>query len=77
MPKLVGISQCGELVGAVCVNTGTIPGKTLREALTYLSGLTRTLRRLLLDEGFSDSLEARLASSANWYALGHGCFLHL
>jgi len=28
----------GETVGGVCVNTGTIPSKTMREALMYLSG---------------------------------------
>ena len=26
------------MVGGVCVNTGTIPSKTLREAVLYLSG---------------------------------------
>ena len=27
------------MVGGVCVNTGTIPSKTLREAVIYLTGL--------------------------------------
>jgi len=36
--KRVAIIECGEMVGGVCVNTGTIPSKTLREALMYLSG---------------------------------------
>ena len=36
--KRVAIAECGAMVGGVCVNTGTIPSKTLREALIYLSG---------------------------------------
>src|SRR5690606_41506181 len=28
------------MVGGVCVNTGTIPSKTLREAVIYLTGLS-------------------------------------
>ena len=27
------------MIGGVCVNTGTIPSKTLREAVLYLTGL--------------------------------------
>jgi NAD(P) transhydrogenase len=27
------------MVGGVCINTGTIPSKTLREAVLYLTGL--------------------------------------
>jgi NAD(P) transhydrogenase len=27
------------MVGGVCVNTGTIPSKTLREAVLYLTGM--------------------------------------
>ncbi len=27
-------------LGGVCVNTGTVPSKTLREAVTYFTGLT-------------------------------------
>src|SRR2546422_10085537 len=29
------------MVGGVCVNTGTIPSKTLREAVMYLTGMTQ------------------------------------
>ena len=28
-------------VGGVCINTGTIPSKTLREAVLYLTGMTQ------------------------------------
>ncbi|CAN5421334.1 hypothetical protein BH23ACT6_BH23ACT6_09320 [soil metagenome] len=27
------------MVGGICVNTGTIPSKTLREAVVYLTGM--------------------------------------
>jgi len=36
--KKVGICERREMVGGVCVNTGTIPSKTFREAVLYLSG---------------------------------------
>src|SRR3954465_12843010 len=29
------------MVGGVCINTGTIPSKTLREAVLYLTGLNQ------------------------------------
>ena len=29
------------MLGGVCVNTGTIPSKTLREAVVYLTGMTQ------------------------------------
>jgi NAD(P) transhydrogenase len=36
--KKVGIIERKEVVGGVCANTGTIPSKSLREAVLYLSG---------------------------------------
>ena len=36
--KTVGIIERKEVVGGVCINTGTIPSKSLREAVLYLSG---------------------------------------
>ena len=36
--KRVGIIERKEVVGGVCINTGTIPSKSLREAVLYLSG---------------------------------------
>lgn len=36
--KKVGLIERKELVGGVCINTGTIPSKSLREAVLYLSG---------------------------------------
>ena len=28
-----------QMIGGVCINTGTIPSKTLREAVLYLTGM--------------------------------------
>ncbi|MGQ0604095.1 MAG: Si-specific NAD(P)(+) transhydrogenase [Anaerolineales bacterium] len=36
--KRVGIVERKAVVGGVCINTGTIPSKTLREAVMHLSG---------------------------------------
>ena len=36
--KSVAVVERGRMLGGVCVNTGTIPSKTLREAVLYLSG---------------------------------------
>jgi NAD(P) transhydrogenase len=38
MGKRVALIERRELVGGVCVNTGTIPSKTFREAVLHLSG---------------------------------------
>ena len=39
--KRVAIVERRRIVGGVCVNTGTIPSKTLREAIVYLTGLSQ------------------------------------
>lgn len=36
--KRVAVIEKREVVGGVCINTGTIPSKTMREAVLYLSG---------------------------------------
>src|SRR5215471_18660433 len=36
--KRVALIEKREVVGGVCINTGTIPSKTMREAVLYLSG---------------------------------------
>jgi NAD(P) transhydrogenase len=38
MKKRVAIVEARSVVGGVCVNTGTIPSKTMREAVLHLSG---------------------------------------
>jgi len=38
MGKRVAMIDRKEMVGGVCIHTGTIPSKTLREAILYLSG---------------------------------------
>ncbi|MEO9221927.1 MAG: FAD-dependent oxidoreductase, partial [Mycobacteriaceae bacterium] len=37
--KSVVIVDKADMLGGVCVNTGTIPSKTLREAVLYLTGM--------------------------------------
>src|SRR6266478_9451950 len=36
--KRVAVIEKAECVGGVCINTGTIPSKTMREAVLHLSG---------------------------------------
>src|ERR1700754_807421 len=38
--RRVGLVERKHMVGGVCVNTGTIPSKTLREAVIYLTGMS-------------------------------------
>jgi len=38
LEKRVAIAERKTVIGGVCINTGTIPSKTLREAVMYLSG---------------------------------------
>ena len=39
--KRVAVLERRHMVGGVCVNTGTIPSKTLREAVVYLTGMSQ------------------------------------
>ena len=39
--KRVGLVERRTMIGGVCINTGTIPSKTLREAVLYLTGLNQ------------------------------------
>jgi NAD(P) transhydrogenase len=39
--KSVAVIEHFRMLGGVCTNTGTIPSKTLREAVLYLSGITQ------------------------------------
>lgn len=41
LSKRAGVVERADVVGGVCVNTGTIPSKTLRETVLYLTGLTQ------------------------------------
>ena len=38
MSKRVAVVEAREVVGGACINTGTIPSKTMREAVLHLSG---------------------------------------
>jgi NAD(P) transhydrogenase len=39
--RTVAIVEKGQMLGGVCTNTGTIPSKTLREAVLYLTGMNQ------------------------------------
>jgi NAD(P) transhydrogenase len=39
--RRVGLVERRNMVGGVCINTGTIPSKTLREAVIYVTGLAQ------------------------------------
>src|ERR1700758_4948564 len=39
--KSVRVIERDRMLGGVCTNTGTIPSKTLREAVIYLTGITQ------------------------------------
>ena len=39
--RKVAIVERRDMIGGVCINTGTIPSKTLREAVVYLTGLSQ------------------------------------
>jgi NAD(P) transhydrogenase len=39
--RSVAVIERGMMLGGVCVNTGTIPSKTLREAVVYLTGMNQ------------------------------------
>ncbi|NRQ31048.1 Si-specific NAD(P)(+) transhydrogenase [Nonomuraea sp. NN258] len=39
--KRVAVVEKRNMIGGVCINTGTIPSKTLREAVLYLTGLNQ------------------------------------
>ena len=39
--KTVAVIEHDGTLGGVCTNTGTIPSKTLREAVLYLTGITQ------------------------------------
>jgi NAD(P) transhydrogenase len=38
MGKKIAVVESREVVGGACINTGTIPSKTMREAVLHLSG---------------------------------------
>src|ERR1700691_4580442 len=39
LERRVAVVERPDMLGGVCLNTGTIPSKTLREAILYLTGL--------------------------------------
>src|ERR1700754_3041744 len=41
LDRNVAVVERRHMIGGVCINTGTIPSKTLREAVLYLTGLNQ------------------------------------
>src|SRR5438874_1253887 len=41
LDRRVAVVERRHMLGGVCINTGTIPSKTLREAVVYLTGLSQ------------------------------------
>jgi NAD(P) transhydrogenase len=41
LDRRVAVIERRHMIGGVCINTGTIPSKTLREAVLYLTGLSQ------------------------------------
>src|SRR5690242_2668784 len=41
LDRQVAMVERRNMIGGVCINTGTIPSKTLREAVLYLTGLNQ------------------------------------
>ena len=39
--KRAAVVERRDMVGGVCINTGTVPSKTMREAVLYLTGLSQ------------------------------------
>ena len=62
MRKSVVIVERKSVQGGVCIHTGTIPSKTLRETVLYISGLRQRsvygLNRL--DVGFTEGPDGHL-----------------
>ena len=59
--RSVGVAERGRHLGGVCVNTGTIPSKTIREAVLYLTGLHQ---RGVYGEGYRLKDEVRIEDLA-------------
>ena len=59
--KKVAVVDRKEMVGGVCLHTGTIPSKTLREAILYLSGFRE---RTFYGKDYSVSREITVADLA-------------
>jgi NAD(P) transhydrogenase len=66
LQKRAAVIERAESVGGVCVNTGTIPSKTLREAVLYLTGLSQ--RELY---GQSYRLKSEIAMEDLWRRTEH------
>ena len=59
MKKRVAVVESRAVVGGVCVNTGTIPSKTLRESALMISGLRQRELYGLDFRGLKDRVTVR------------------
>jgi NAD(P) transhydrogenase len=60
--RRVAIVDRSDMLGGVCINTGTIPSKTLREAIVYLTGLSQ---RELYGQSYTVKQEITVADLAS------------
>ena len=62
LERRVAIVERPDMLGGVCVNTGTIPSKTMREAVLYLTGLDQ---REMYGQSYRVKDEITIADLAN------------
>ena len=74
--KSVAVIERRHMLGGVCTNTGTIPSKTLREAVLYLTGMTQRelygasyrVKENITPPTFSRAPSTSLTRSRTWSA---------
>ena len=62
LDRRVAVVERPEMIGGVCLNTGTIPSKTMREAVLYLTGLDQ---REMYGQSYRVKDEITIADLAN------------
>src|ERR1039458_10818786 len=62
LERRVAIVERPDMLGGVCVNTGTIPSKTMRESVLYLTGLDQ---REMYGQSYRVKDEISIADLAN------------
>jgi NAD(P) transhydrogenase len=62
LDRRVAIVEKPDMIGGVCLNTGTIPSKTMREAVLYLTGLDQ---REMYGQSYRVKDEVTIADLAN------------
>ena len=62
LDRRVAVVERPDMIGGVCLNTGTIPSKTMREAVLYLTGLDQ---REMYGQSYRVKDEITIADLAN------------